>query len=33
LRELQFEAAIKRSVAQARPIVLSEELPLFFEAR
>ncbi len=28
LRELQFEAAIKRSVAQVRPVVLAEELPL-----
>jgi predicted dehydrogenase len=28
VRELQFEAGIKRSLAQGRPVVLSEELPL-----
>ena len=27
LRELQFEAAIKRSIAQGRPVVLAEEFP------
>jgi predicted dehydrogenase len=28
VRELQFEAGIKRSLAQGRPVTLSEELPL-----
>ena len=28
LQELQFEAAIKRSVAQNRPVVLTEDFPL-----
>ena len=28
LRELQFEAAIKRSIAQKRPVALAEEFPL-----
>ncbi len=28
LQELQFEAALKRSIAQSRPVVLAEEFPL-----
>jgi hypothetical protein len=28
VRELQFEAGIKRSLAERRPVVLGEELPI-----
>ena len=28
LQELQFEAALKRSIAQGRPVVVAEEFPI-----